>query len=148
MPAPYVIRPFRMRDIERILAIERASFGADAYDRNLFAEYFHECAGLFLVVERGRRIWGYAIACARGERAELVSIAVDPAARAKGAGSAMMASVLRRLRRRRAARLTLMVRRGNEPALRFYSKYGFVKLRRVPRYYEDGCDGLLLTRKL
>src|ERR1017187_9045251 len=28
------IRPFRMSDLDAVLAIERASFGADAYDRN------------------------------------------------------------------------------------------------------------------
>ena len=39
MPKLFVIRPFRQRDLDRILEIEAASFGKDAYDRNLFAEY-------------------------------------------------------------------------------------------------------------
>jgi ribosomal-protein-alanine N-acetyltransferase len=128
--------------------MEQASFGIDAYDRNLFAEFFHKCGDLFLVCERRARVWGYIVTCIRGDRAELISIAIDPAARGKGAGSALLASTLRRLRRRPAARFGLMVRLSNAPARAFYEKYGFRKLRTVRRYYEDGEDGLLMSKDL
>ena len=49
MAQRFVVRPVRQRDLDRILEIEAASFGADAYDRNLFAEYTRKCGGLFLV---------------------------------------------------------------------------------------------------
>ena len=147
-----VIRPVRQRDLDRIEKIEAASFGADAYDRNLFAEYTRICGGLFLVAQAGTRVIGYSIAAlpARwaGERAELVSVAVDPAYLGKGAAAAMMESILRRLRRRRVARLALTVKVTNLRARAFYDKYGFRKLRRVVKYYEDGEDGLLLFKEL
>jgi ribosomal-protein-alanine N-acetyltransferase len=78
----------------------------------------------------------------------LVSIAIDPAARGKGAGSALLESSLRRLKRRSVARFGLMVRLSNAPARAFYEKYGFRKLRTVRRYYEDGEDGLLMSKDL
>jgi len=142
-------RRFRLRDMERILEIEAASFGPDAYDRKLFAEFFHTCGGLFLVAVRGTRVLGYVITHVSGQRpglAELVSIAVDPAARGRGVASALLESSLRRLRRRRVTRYTLAVRECNRPARAFYAKYGFQKLRKLPGYYEDGEDGLLLRR--
>ena len=148
MRARFTVRLFRPSDMDRILEMEHDSFGKDAYDRNLFAEFSHKCGDLFLVCERRSRVWGYCVTCIRGDRAELVSIAVDPAARGKGAGSALLASTLRRLKRRRVARFGLMVRISNAPARAFYEKYGFRKLRTVSGYYEDGEAGLLMSKDL
>ena len=148
----FVVRPVRQCDLDPILEIEVASFGADAYDRNLFAEYTHKCGGLFLVAELGTKVCAYSITAISpgrlGNRAELVSMAVAPAVRRQGAASALMDSTLRRLRRRGVTRLGLMVKLTNQRARDFYAKYGFRKLRRVAGYYEDGADGLSLAKDL
>lgn len=150
MPARFSVRRLRNSDFDRILEIEHLSFGKDAYDRNLFAEFFHKCGDLFLVVEGCRKVCGYMVTGIRGQgalgRAELVSVAVDPAARGKGAASALMDSTLRRLRLRGIGRLRLMVRATNREAHAFYEKYGFRKVRTVRGYYEDGGDGWLMAR--
>jgi ribosomal-protein-alanine N-acetyltransferase len=150
MPARFLVRRLRSSDLDEILIIEHLSFGKDAYDRNLFAEFLHKCGDLFLIVETGRKICGYMITCTRGPgavgRAELVSVAVNPAMRAKGAASALMDSTLRRLRLRGIGRLGLMVRVTNLEARAFYEKYGFRKIRIVRQYYEDGADGWLMAR--
>jgi [ribosomal protein S18]-alanine N-acetyltransferase len=148
----YTIRRVVPADLDLIQGIEAASFGAEAYDRKLFAAYFARCGELFLVAARGRRVFGYMITCIRGGRrgtaAELVSIAVDPASRQGGAASALLDSTLRRLRRRGATRLHLVVRVTNEPAQALYEKYGFRRVRVLRGYYEDGGDGILMTRPL
>jgi ribosomal protein S18 acetylase RimI-like enzyme len=59
-----------------------------------------------------------------------------------------MESALRRLRRRGIVRLSLMVKISNREAEAFYAKYGFRKVRRVRRYYEDHSDGWLMSRIL
>ncbi|HEV3199966.1 MAG TPA: ribosomal protein S18-alanine N-acetyltransferase [Bryobacteraceae bacterium] len=150
MLARFLVRRIRGSDLDQILEIEHLSFGKDAYDRNLFAEYLHKCGDLFLVVERGRKVCGYMVTCTRGQgalgRAELVSVAVDPAARGEGAASALMDSTLRRLRLRGIGRFALMVRVTNREARAFYEKYGFRKVRTVRGYYEDGGDGWLMAR--
>jgi [ribosomal protein S18]-alanine N-acetyltransferase len=145
------IRPFRLSDMDRILQIEHASFGKDAYDRNLFADYHHKCRGLFLVLERRRNVCGYMVTCVGGgdsERAELVSIAVDPLHRGKGIASALMDSTLRRLRRRGIGRFHLTVKVTNAAAVRFYERYGFHRGRIVRAYYEDGVDGRRMEKLL
>ena len=144
----HTVRRLRMADLDRILEIERASFGDEAYDRNLFAEFFRRCGELFLVVEHGRTVQGYMVTCIRGEQAELVSVAVDPAARRMGAASALMESTLRRLRRRGIARIGLVVKATNHEARAFYERYGFARVRKAPRYYEDGADGWRMAKKL
>jgi ribosomal-protein-alanine acetyltransferase len=148
MPARFAVRVFRWSELDRILELEHASFRNDAYDRNLFAEFFHKCGDLFLVAIRRSRVCGYSVTCIRGERAELVSIAVDPAERGRGAASALLAGTVRRLRRRHVSRFGLMVRISNVSARTLYERHGFSKVRRVPGYYEDGEDGLLMTRSL
>jgi ribosomal-protein-alanine acetyltransferase len=150
MTRPFSIRLLRLSDLDRILQIEHASFGKDAYDRNLFADLMHQCGDLFLVAVKGRSVCGYMVTCLGGKaasgRAELVSIAVDPKQRGKGIASALMASTLRRLRRRGVERLHLMVKVTNAAAIRFYEGYGFHKSRMVRGYYEDGADGWRMVR--
>jgi ribosomal-protein-alanine N-acetyltransferase len=77
-----------------------------------------------------------------------VSVAVHPKVIGKGAAQALMDSLLRRLKRRGVSRIVLTVKVTNHRAQAFYERYGFRKLRRAPRYYEDGQDGLILVRDL
>jgi [ribosomal protein S18]-alanine N-acetyltransferase len=144
--AQYQIRTAVAKDLERIGEIERASFGREAYDRKLFADYLRNCGNLFLLAERGGKICAYLLCCLRGPSAELVSVAVAPEFRSSGAASALLESLLRRLRRRGVARLHLVVRVTNRAAQALYTKYQFRRLRRVPGYYEDGGDGISMSR--
>jgi [ribosomal protein S18]-alanine N-acetyltransferase len=164
MPTEYTIRRFKPADMDRVLEIERASFGKDAYDRKLFAEYGRKCGELFLVAEGRRTIDGYSIACVTEKRgtpakgsimikrinlaASLESIAVDPRARGQGAASSLLKSTIRRLKLQGVGRITLMVRRSNAVALQFYERRGFIAVRRAPGYYEDGGEGLAMRLTL
>lgn len=150
MTCRYAIRPAGRGDLGRILQIEKASFGPEAYDRELFTYYLKRCGSLFLVASRRGRVCGYMITHMRGDSphtsAELVSVAVDPAERQGGAASRLLESTLRRLHRRRATRMHLVVRVTNRPAQAFYEKYRFRRMRVLPGYYEDGGDGIAMSR--
>jgi [ribosomal protein S18]-alanine N-acetyltransferase len=138
--------------MDAILQIEHASFRKDAYERNLFADFYYKCGELFLVAEGTNRICGYMVTCTRSREdsrmAQLVSVAVAPGARRAGVASALLESTLRRLRRRGVRRLTLAVKVTNARALSLYRKYGFLQLRILPQYYEDGKDAWLMVRDL
>ncbi|PWU09596.1 MAG: ribosomal-protein-alanine N-acetyltransferase [Terriglobia bacterium] len=148
MRTQHRIRRVGLEDLERVLEIEKASFGPEAYDRKLFAEYFHRCGHLFLLAEQGRYVSGYILTCLRasprGLGAELISVAVDPAFRRAGTATALLESTLRRLRKRGVTHLRLVVRWNNYSARALYEKYGFRRVRRLPRYYEDGEDGIAM----
>jgi ribosomal-protein-alanine N-acetyltransferase len=152
MPTRFTIRRFHSADMDRILEIERASFGKDAYDRKLFAEYERRCGELFLLAEGDGTVAGYSIACTRESKGDLVasleSIAVTPRARGKGAASTLLKSTIRRLKLRGVGRITLMVRSSNTVALQFYERRGFTAVRRAPKYYEDGEEGLIMRKDL
>ena len=157
MPSPFQIRRFRIADLDRVLEMEHLGFGKDAYSRKLFAELSARRENLFLVAAPGpkvgqtsgaAKICGYIVTCVKGERAELVSITVDPAERGKGIASALIKSTRRRLLLRGVSRFFLMVKAGNTAAIRLYEKFGFRRLRRSPKYYEDGSDGWIMAASL
>ena len=135
-----VIRPANRRDLRRILAIERSSFGPEAWDRALFEEFLASSPDVFIVAEARGRLLGYLIAIDGGSRVELASIATAPRERRSGIGKALMIHALRCLGRRRIKEWWLMVRTTNDAAIRFYRTFGFRRVRRVKRYYEDGAD--------
>ena len=130
------VRPFERRDLNRVVEIERASFGRDAWPADAFLEYWRERRELFLIARLGRRIAGYSITRTNWRGAELESIAVDPSCRGRGIAQALLDATVPRL----SGPLRLMVSRENEPALRFYRQYGFVSTRLVRRYYGAGRD--------
>jgi ribosomal-protein-alanine N-acetyltransferase len=131
------VRPFERRHLARIVQIERASFGKDAWPAELFAEYWRQSPKLFLIARQGRPIAGYSITRTNWRGAELESIAVDPRYRGRGIAQALVDATVAQLG---AGALRLMVSTSNAPALRFYRQYGFVRTRLVKRYYGAGRD--------
>src|SRR6202034_256859 len=119
---------------ERIVAIERVSFGKDAWPAELFLEYWRASPELFLIARLGRKIAGYSITRTDWRGAELESIAVDPGYRGRGVAQVLLNATIARLGSRGAGALRLMVSTENEPALRFYRQFGFIRVRKVLRY--------------
>jgi len=122
------------------MQIERASFGRDAWDRNQFLEYLTEPENcIFLVAVAAATVAGYIIGSCTQNRAEVDSIAVSPAHRGQGIAAALMARLVRLLRRRRLSTLKLTVRLDNAAAIALYRKLGFKRERRINGYYEDAA---------
>jgi ribosomal-protein-alanine N-acetyltransferase len=140
--------PFRLRHLARILRIERASFGAEAWPRKYFLELYRDCRDFFVVAKMGGRIAGYAVACAEKRGAEVASLAVHPDYRRRGVADALMRHMLRELGSAGVRRVELMVRTGNTAGAQLYRGLGFRRVRKVPRYYEDGGDGFLMVRAI
>lgn len=135
------VRLYRPWDLPRILKIERASFGHDAWPREAFEEYALTFPRLFLVATAGVRVVGYSIACVSRGAGELASIAVLPAYRGRGVARALMHASLRKLCRLGVRTIWLMVRADNESAIALYRRLGFVRTATVRGYYEDGASG-------
>jgi len=121
-----------------ILAIEEQSFLDDAYPESLFRLYAADRRTLFLVATNDVEVLGYIIARTDRWGAEIVSIAVHPSARKRGIGRLLVTSAIRRMRRRKAQSIRLMVHVKNAGAAAFYRLHGFRPVGRVKDYYEDG----------
>jgi len=142
------IVPFRLRHLERILRIERASFGRDAWPPRYFLELYRDCRRLFVVAKLSGRIAGYAVACLEQPHAEIASLAVAPDYRRRGIAVALMRHLLGALKPAGARRVTLTVRTGNLAAISLYRSLGFRKARLAAGYYEDGGDAFVMTRAI
>jgi ribosomal-protein-alanine N-acetyltransferase len=146
-PANVSVRRARYDDIPSILRIEKKSFGIDAWDREIFLDYFARPAGsVFLVAIINRVLVGYALALHGEYRAEISSIAVAPAHRGQGVGVALIKRVIGLLRRQGFGTVSLNVRLENRVAIGLYRKLGFQRVRRVNGYYEDGAPACRMRR--
>jgi [ribosomal protein S18]-alanine N-acetyltransferase len=142
------IVPFRLRHLPRVLRIERASFGKEAWPRRYFLDLYRDCGDFFVVGKIGGRIAGYAVACLVERSGEIASLAVHPDYRRRGVADALMRHALRELGAAGARRVELMVRTTNTCGAQLYRSLGFRRVRMVPRYYEDGGDGFLMARAI
>jgi ribosomal-protein-alanine N-acetyltransferase len=142
------IARFQLRHLKRILEIEQAAFPEEPYDREIFLDLYQECPELFLIAKISRRIAGYIAVSMHSKKAEVISIGVEPARRRQGAASALLSYALAWLKARGCRQVELMVRKDNEPALRFYRNFGFRRIGEAPRYYKGGHTGIKMRRKL
>jgi ribosomal-protein-alanine N-acetyltransferase len=143
MGANCLTRPARPADLDAIARIEVDSFG-DPWPAEAFRTYLGGC---FLVAEEAGAILGYLVARTAGDEAEVLDVAVTPAARGRGIGRALLAEALRRLRARGARRAYLEVRESNAAARRLYQSLGFAAVGRRRGYYRQPTeDALVLAR--
>lgn len=133
-------------------AVHRLLEGAEmppwvaALDRVAFGEPWGELAAheaLWAVPEVAFALWSRA---PRAGEAELIRIAVAPAARGRGLGRALLMASQRDLAADGMDRLYLEVRPSNEAAVRLYEACGWSPCGRRARYYADGEDALLYQR--
>ncbi len=87
-----------------------------------------------------------------GEAAKVghvISIAVLAEYRRRGVGSALMREAIEVLTKEYDVdAIYLEVRVSNEPAIRMYEKFGFVKSRIISHYYRDGEDAYVMVKRI
>jgi [ribosomal protein S18]-alanine N-acetyltransferase len=83
-----------------------------------------------------------------GADADLLRLAVDPAARRHGIGMCLVDVLIDTARRRRCNRMLLEVAVDNVAARRFYGRLGFDLVDRRPRYYRGEVAALVLQKHL
>lgn len=91
---------------------------------------------------------GMAMLRVAADEAELLTIAVPPAARGTGAGTVLLEQAVGESIRRGAHRMFLEVAPGNQAARALYHRHGFTVIGRRRDYYADGSDALVLARAL
>ena len=136
-------------DIERLAELEQSCF-PDPWPLHLVAQELRNPSTLVLVADVGAAVpvAGYASFRQGGGEAELLRLAVDPAARRQGLARALIETGLTRLRPAGVERCFLEVRPNNEAAIACYLALGFRYAGRRPGYYRDGTDALVYARNL
>ena len=121
------IRPFQPADQEPVVALwARCGLLRPWNDpRKDIARKLRVQPELFLVAEVDGTVVGAVMAGYEGHRGSINYLAVDPAARRRGVGRALMAEAERLLQERGAPKINLQVRRENRDVIAFYERIGF-----------------------
>jgi len=136
-------------EIDAILAIEEASF-TNPWTREMYlAELQNEGVSFFyLARDPERRTIGFCSVWRVLDELHINNLAVLPAWRRAGIGSALLTHVLDEGARMGARRATLEVRRSNEAARQLYERFGFSVVGVRQGYYSNPVeDALVLWRE-
>ena len=147
------VRPAGRADLLDVLRIERESF-AEPWPYAAFESLVD--APAFLVAVAGtdddQPVLGYVVGDVTPNHGRdighIKDLAVRPDARGAGIGRRLLREALVELSVSGAVVAKLEVREGNDAARSLYREEGFEPTRRVPRYYGDGEDALLLVTEL
>jgi ribosomal protein S18 acetylase RimI-like enzyme len=131
----------------RALGHDPAAFGStlareQAYDDDLWHE--RTAAGRTFLARRDGAVVGLAsfyVEPGREHERQLVGMWVAPEARRTGVAPALVRAVCAAAAAEGAARLTLFVAEGNEPARRLYERLGFRRTGEVQRLPSNPCLG-------
>jgi ribosomal-protein-alanine acetyltransferase len=141
-----MIREYLQGDADAVFAICKASPEAAQWAR----ENYDRANGngqLILVAEVAGRVQGFLVVTVAANEAEILNMAVDPAQRRQGTGSALLLAAEDHARRQDAKHMYLEVRESNAAARTFYEKHGFRKTGTRPRYYFQPTENAVLMAK-
>lgn len=130
------------RRLDQVMTVMTAAFGdsfGEAWTRS-------QCAGILpmdgvtlMVASAGSDLLGFALYRIVLEDAELLLLAVSPAAQGNGIGRKLLSQFIDNAKKSGVSKVHLEVRDGN-PAIRIYEAAGFAPAGRRRNYYR-GADG-------
>lgn len=142
------LRHFQNRDLAEVWQVASESL-RERYDPTIFTQLVPFWPDGLLVIEDKGRVVAFVFGVMSGvQQARVLMLAVDRNYRGAGLGTLLTQEFFRECAKEGLRQVSLEVRASNVGAQRFYQRLGFFTVRRVPRYYSDGEDGILLLRYL
>lgn len=147
----YDIRPLTMSHIDECWRLDQRCFvDGEAYSRDTF-EYLltsPESVAYRAVSSEGALI-GFVVGLIEPDRTgHITTIGVAPEHRRRRIAERMLLRAEEGFRRRQIRTVRLEVRSVNEGAQELYRKLGYAVTQRLPRYYSNGGDGLLMLKSI
>lgn len=142
-----LIRPGGLTDINGIWAIEKASFPTPWSRVSFLAELGHSLSHTLVAgppPPQPRAVWAYLIYWVVADEMHILNLAVHPQHRRQGIARRLLYAAMAHARELGAEVAWLEVRPSNHPALKLYALFGFQKMGRRPRYYDDTQEDALL----
>ncbi len=164
-PVPYSLRDARRSDFELLWQIDQQCFAPGiSYSRFELGAYMRRWGAFTIVAEhtspgakqpatksaypKSPRIIGFIVAESRRGVGHIITIDVLPEARRSGLGSALLASAEEKLGKANCGAIVLEVAVDNLSAQAFYHCHQYCEFRKLPHYYPNGVDGLMLRKYL
>ncbi|MGH7835822.1 MAG: ribosomal protein S18-alanine N-acetyltransferase [Candidatus Binatia bacterium] len=148
-PDPSVrLRPLHLADLDQVMKIERASFSSPWSYRFFMEELKAPCARS-LLAEVEERAVGYIVYWTLPQEVDVHNVAVERSYRRRGIARLLLQSVIDEAAHQSLERVTLEVRKSNQPAQLLYRCLGFTTKGIRKGYYSDnGEDALIMVLDL
>ena len=149
--AYYDIRPLTIAQLDECWRLDQQCFvDGEAYSRDTF-EYLlssSESISYRAVLSTGLMV-GFIVGLIEPDRTgHVTTVGVAPEYRRRQIANRLMEKVEDGFRRRGVSTVRLEVRSVNSSAQQLYLKLGYSIAQRLPRYYSNGGDGLLMMKAL
>lgn len=144
----FIIEDASLEDVPAVMRVADEAL-TERYDPSLFHSMI--TLGTFLVVRDvpNDEVVGFAIATRTNQvEGRLLTIALRSRLQSRGMGGRLLREVEMRMRLSGAIEFTLEVREDNVRAIGFYRRKGYELSGRMPRYYQDGSQALLMRKAL
>jgi len=137
------------RDVERVVAIEAASFSS-AWKADTFQSLLYRAgAELWVLDDPVDGVIGYSVLWCILDQGELANIAIAGGHRGRGAGSLLLGKMMDLGRSLGVASIYLEVRASNEAGIGLYERFGFEQIGTRKRYYDSPReDALVMLARL
>ncbi len=145
-----VVRAASAADIDWLVDIENRSFDSDRLSRRSFRAFMASDSAMLRIAERDAARVGYSLVLFRRGTAlaRLYSIAIDPVLAGRGLATNLLGQVEAECARAGKVLMRLEVATDNVAAQRLYARAGYLAIRTMRGYYEDGGDALRMEKSL
>jgi len=144
-----MIREAAISDLPQIMAIEEAAFESPWSRESFVREFALPFSRTWVAVQKSTSsIVGYLCRWLVADECHILNIAVDPGFRCAGIGTILMGEAITEASTKKAAIITLEVRRSNLAARSLYRKLRFEERRLRKNYYGVGEDAIIMERQL
>ena len=132
--------------VAQVAELEKRCFSVPWSENSIRYELTNPLSLWFVAVD-GEKLLGYIGSQTVMDEADMMNVAVDPAARRRGIALRLVQALVQALAAKQVRALTLEVRAGNEPAKALYEQLGFLQVGRRPNYYRNPKEDALILRK-
>ena len=143
------IREAVISDLPRIMVIEEIAFEHPWSRESFTREFALPFSKTWVAVHKDpTSIVGYLCRWLVTDECHILNVAVDPDFRCTGIGTILISEAIAEASMKRAAMITLEVRRSNLAARSLYRKLQFEERRLRKNYYGVGEDAIIMERQL
>ena len=154
-PAPldtvYEIHPLTDKNLKEVSVLNQRCFRkGENYTKHTFAYLLSEPRTLsYRVTASDEKLVGFIfITVTEDATGHITTIGVAPEHRRRGLAQKLLDHAEEALKKRKINTIFLEVRVDNLPAQNLYRRLGYAVVQRLPKYYNNGCDGFLMVKSL
>lgn len=145
----YDVRPMTVSQVDEVWRLDQRCFvDGEAYSRDTFEYLLTSAESVsYRAVTQGGMMVGFIVGLVEPDHTgHVTTIGVSPEHRRRGIARRLMEKAEDGFRRRSVRMVRLEVRSVNAGAQQLYRDLGYIVTQRLPRYYSNGGDGLLMIK--